>query len=93
MAAIKAKGAMLAESGIVNLSELVAGIVGVARLVLEAVQEMLLRVALQTARDDYEDRRERQRQGSRSRSEKGGIPGARQTKHSTNRLSPCPRQA
>ncbi len=30
---------------------------------LEAVQEMLLRVALQSARDDYEDRRERQRQG------------------------------
>ena len=30
---------------------------------LEAVQDMLLRVALQTARDDYEDRRERQRQG------------------------------
>ena len=30
---------------------------------LEAVQEMLLRVSLQTARDDYEDRRERQRQG------------------------------
>ena len=45
------------------MSELVAGSAGVARIVLEAVQEMLLRVALQTARDEYEDRRERQRQG------------------------------
>lgn len=30
---------------------------------LEVVQDMLLRLALQMARDDYEDRRERQRQG------------------------------
>nr|WP_287320010.1 hypothetical protein [Mesorhizobium sp.] len=36
---------------------------GVARIVLEAVQDMLLRLALQMARDDYETRRERQRQG------------------------------
>ena len=63
VAAIRAKGARLAVPGIVDLSELVAGSAGVARIVLEAVQEMLLRVALQSARDDYEDRRERQRQG------------------------------
>ena len=63
VAAIRAKGARLAVPGIIDLSELVAGSAGVARIVLEAVQEMLLRVALQTARDDYEDRRERQRQG------------------------------
>ena len=63
VAAIRAKGARLAVPGIVDLSELVAGSAGVARIVLKAVQEMLLRVALQTARDDYEDRRERQRQG------------------------------
>ena len=63
VAAIRAKGARLAVPGIVDLSKLVAGSAGVARIVLEAVQEMLLRVALQTARDDYEDRRERQWQG------------------------------
>lgn len=61
--AIRAKGARLAVPGIIDMSELVAGSAGVARIVLEAVQDMLLRVALQTARDDYEDRRERQRQG------------------------------
>ena len=63
VAAIRAKGARLAVPGIVDMSELVAGSAGVARIVLEAVQEMLLKLALQTARDDYEDRRERQRQG------------------------------
>lgn len=35
-----------------------------ARIVLESVQDMLLKLALQMAHDDdYEDRRERQRQG------------------------------
>lgn len=63
VSAIRAKGARLAVPGIVDLSELVAGSAGVAHIVLEAVQDMLLRVALQTARDDYENRRERQRQG------------------------------
>ena len=34
-----------------------------ARVILEAEQGMLLRVALQTTRDDYETRCERQRKG------------------------------
>ena len=34
-----------------------------AKIVLESVQDLLLKLALQMARDDYEDRRERQRQG------------------------------
>lgn len=63
VATIRGKGARLAVPGIIDLSDLVADSAGVARIVLEAVQEMLLRVALQTARDDYETRRERQREG------------------------------
>ena len=54
VATIRGKGARLAVPGIVDLSNLVADSSGVARIVLEAVQDMLLRVALQTARDDYE---------------------------------------
>lgn len=73
--AIRAKGARLAVPGIIDLSELVAGSAGVARIVLEAVQEMLLRVALQTARDDYEDRQERQRQGIDIAKKKGRYTG------------------
>jgi len=60
---IRAKGARLAVPGIVDLSELAEASSGVAKVVIQSVQEMLLRVALQMARDDFEDRRERQRQG------------------------------
>jgi hypothetical protein len=38
----------------VDLSELAAEVDGVSKIVLEAVQEMLLKLALQMARDDYE---------------------------------------
>jgi DNA invertase Pin-like site-specific DNA recombinase len=53
VAAIRDRGAKLAVPGIVDLSELAAETKGVARVVLESVQDMLLRVALQIARDDY----------------------------------------
>lgn len=60
---IRAKGAKLAIPGLVDLSELAAESDGIAKIVLEAVQELLLKLALQMARDDYESRRDRQRQG------------------------------
>lgn len=63
VASIRAKGAKLSVPGLVDLSDFTAGADGVARIVLESVQELLLRLALQMARDDYETRRERQRQG------------------------------
>lgn len=75
VAAIRAAGARLAVPGIVDLDELVAGSEGVARIVLEAVQDMLLRLALQSARDDYETRRERQRQGIELAREAGRYTG------------------
>lgn len=63
VASIRATGARLVIPGVVDLSDLVAEADGVTKIVLESVQAMLLRLALQMARDDYEDRRERQRQG------------------------------
>ena len=60
---IRSKGARLAVPGLVDLSEFATAADGVARIVLESVQELLLKLALQMARDDYETRRERQRQG------------------------------
>lgn len=62
---IRAKGARLAVPGLVDLSDFAAAAAadGVAKIVLESVQELLLKLALQMARDDYETRRERQRQG------------------------------
>ena len=53
---IQAKGARLAVPGIVELSELAIEVQGVAKIVLESVQELLLRLALQMARDNYEAR-------------------------------------
>ena len=63
VASIRAQGARLAVPGVVDLSDLAAEATGVAKVVLESIQDMLLKLALQIARDDYEDRRERQRQG------------------------------
>ena len=63
VASIRAKGARLAVPSVVDLSELAAAAEGVAKIVIEAVQDMLLKLALQIARDEYEDRRERQHQG------------------------------
>jgi DNA invertase Pin-like site-specific DNA recombinase len=72
---IRAKGARLAVPGIVDLSELVAEADGVAKIVLEAVQDLLLKLALQIARDDYDTRRERQRQGVQLAKAAGKYPG------------------
>jgi DNA invertase Pin-like site-specific DNA recombinase len=63
VASIRAKGAKLSVPGVVDLSDLVAESQGIAKIVLASVQDMLLKLALQMAHDDYEDRRERQRQG------------------------------
>ncbi len=74
---IQAKGASLAVPGVVDLSDLAAEAQGVAKIVLEAVQIMLFRLALQMARDDYEDRRERQRQGIELARQAGRYKGRR----------------
>lgn len=63
ISSIKAKGAMLSIPGIVDMSELVADSTGTAKIVLESLQDLLLKLALQMARDEYEERRERQLQG------------------------------
>lgn len=74
---IQSKGARLAVPGVVDLSDLAAGTDGVAKIVIESVQTMLLRLALQMARDDYEDRRERQRQGIELAKRDGRYTGRR----------------
>lgn len=72
---IRSKGAGLSVPGIVDLSNLIDGSEGVAKVVLDSVQELLLRIALQTSRDDYEDRRERQRQGIAIAKDEGKYKG------------------
>ncbi|MGE8519053.1 MAG: recombinase family protein [Alcaligenes faecalis] len=75
VASIRAKGAKLAVPGVVDLSEFSAESKGVAKIVLESVQDMLLKLALQVAYDDYEDRRMRQRQGIELAREAGRYTG------------------
>jgi len=72
---IREKGARLAVPGVVDLSELAAETQGAAKIVLEPMQEMLLKPALQIAHDDYQDRRERQRQGVELAKAKGKYHG------------------
>lgn len=77
VATIKGKGARLAIPGVMDLSELAKDAKGTAKIVLEAVQELLLKLALQMAHDDYETRRERQRQGIELAREQGKYRGRR----------------
>lgn len=60
---IREKGARLAIPGLVDFRDLIHEADGITKIVLEAVQDLLLKLALQMARDDYEVRRTRQRQG------------------------------
>lgn len=60
---IRDKGARLAIPGLVDLSDLAAESDGVTKIVLESMHNLLLKLALQMARDDYETRRNRQKQG------------------------------
>lgn len=75
VASIRGKGARLAVPGVIDLTELASEANGVTKIVLESVQDMLLRLALQIARDDYEDRRERQRQGVELAKQAGKYAG------------------
>lgn len=70
---IRGKGARLSVPGVLELGQIEAE--GTARIVLDAMQNMLLDLALQMARDDYETRRERQRQGIEIAKGKGVYQG------------------
>jgi len=80
IASIRERGGRLSVPGVVDLSELSADSDGTTKIVLESVQEMLLKLALQMARDDYEDRRERLRQGVELAKQAGKYTG-RKTDH------------
>jgi len=86
VASIRSKGAKLAVPGLVDLSDLAAETDGVAKIVLESVQELLLKLALQMARDDYEIRRERQRQGVRLAKVAGKYVGRSPNTTAHNRI-------
>lgn len=61
MATIKAKGAIVSVPGLIELPPVQLD--GIAKIVMDAAQEMLQKIALYQCRADWETRRERQRQG------------------------------
>ncbi len=73
--AIRTKGAKLAIPGVVDLSEIAGSAQGTAKIVLDAIQDMLLKLALQMAHDNYQDYKERQTQGIKLAKERGEYKG------------------
>jgi len=65
VASIRAKGARLAVPGVVDFTDLAKATDAATSILLETAQELLLKVALQIARDGDEARRDRQSQGGR----------------------------
>ncbi|ATO57436.1 recombinase family protein [Bartonella sp. 1-1C] len=80
IASIRERGGRLSVPGIIDLSELAADADGSTKIVLESVQNMLLKLALQMARDDYENRRKRLHQGIELAKKAGKYIG-RKTDH------------
>ena len=72
MAQIEAKGAKVSVPGLIDLPKAEEGMTGI---VIEAMQKMLLKMALHQCRADYETRRERQRQGIEVAKTKGTYKG------------------
>ncbi|OON60544.1 resolvase [Massilia sp. KIM] len=72
MAQIEAKGAKVSVPGLIDLPKAEEGMTGI---VIDAMQAMLLKMALYQCRADYETRRERQRQGIEVAKSKGVYKG------------------
>lgn len=72
MATIKAKGAKVSVPGLIDLPKAEDGLSGI---VMEAMQGMLLKIALYQCRSDYETRRQRQQQGIAVAKSKGTYKG------------------
>lgn len=75
IAEVESKGAKIAVPGVIDLAPLINEGDQIARIVIDAVQKMILRLTLQMARDDYEARRERQRQGIAIAKDRGRFTG------------------
>lgn len=78
---IRGKGAVLAIPNIIDLSQLIETSEGVSKVILEGTQELLLKISLQIARDDYEDRRKRQKEGIALAKAKGKYSGRKPNKN------------
>lgn len=85
ISAIKEKGAKISVPEILDLSQFEATN-ATAKVIAQSMQEMMLRVALVAAREDYEVRRERQKQGIAIAKEKGRYKGRKPDKQVHERI-------
>ena len=77
---IKSKGAKLLIPGIIDFSDIKPDNPDkILEIVLDTMQTMLMKIALQMARDDYETRRKRQKEGIELAKKKGMYKGRRPT--------------
>ena len=86
---IKAKGARLLIPGIVDFSDLINDSEGVSKIILSAVQNVLLKLSLQMARDDYELRRKRQKEGIELAKVKGRFKGRKPSEELHKKIIDC----
>ena len=86
---IKAKGARLLIPGIVDFSDLINDSEGVSKIILSAVQNVLLKLSLQMARDDYELRRKRQKEGIELAKVKGRFKGRKPSEDLHKKIIDC----
>lgn len=86
---IKSKGAKLCIPDILDLSELSSEATGVTKIVIDSMQDLLLKISLQVARDDYEIRRQRQKEGIAIARANGKYKGRRANKQLHKLIIEC----
>lgn len=84
---IKARGAKLVIPGMVDLSDIEAE--GMGKIVLDAMQDLLVKIALQMARDDWQTRQDRQRQGIELAKQRGVYKGRPRDTDKRKRIAKC----
>ncbi|MFN2349270.1 MAG: recombinase family protein [Thioalkalivibrio sp.] len=86
VARIQEKGARLSIPGLVDLGDLAQDAEGITRVVIDATQDLLLKLALQVSHDDYQQRRRRQREGIEQAKKKGRFKGRQADKKNHARI-------
>jgi DNA invertase Pin-like site-specific DNA recombinase len=80
------KGAKLSIPGVIDLSEFSKDASGISKIVLDQVQDMLLKIALQMAHEDYLLIKKRREEGIELRKNKGLYNGRKADKNFTKKL-------
>lgn len=86
---IKEKGAKLSIPDIFDLSEFSSEATGVTKIVIDSMQDLLLKISLQIARDDYEILRQRQKEGVAIAKANGKYKGRRANKQLHKLIIEC----